>query len=84
VNALYRLRITDQLFKSYVFARVVRSQSTLQRLLRRQILKNTLYIVIPTCCTRQSILEREGLKHDERSEECPKGTSSTTCLVKPV
>jgi hypothetical protein len=43
VNALYRLRITDQLFKSYAFTRVVRSQSTLQRLLRRQILKNTLY-----------------------------------------
>jgi hypothetical protein len=37
VNALYRLRFTDQLFKSYVFTRVVRSQSTLQRLLRRQI-----------------------------------------------
>jgi hypothetical protein len=37
VNALYRLRITDQLFKSYAFTRVVRSQSTLQRLLRRQI-----------------------------------------------
>jgi hypothetical protein len=36
-NALYRLRITDQLFKSYAFTRVVRSQSTLQRLLRRQI-----------------------------------------------
>jgi hypothetical protein len=34
VNALYRLRITDQLFKSYAFTRVVRSQSTLQRLLR--------------------------------------------------
>jgi hypothetical protein len=30
VNALYGLRITDQLFKSYVFTRVVRSQSTLQ------------------------------------------------------
>jgi hypothetical protein len=44
VNALYRLRITDQLFKSYAFTRVVRSQSTLQ-LLRRQIKKkNTLYI----------------------------------------
>jgi hypothetical protein len=42
VNALYRLRITDQLFQSYAFTRVVRSQSTLQRLLRRQILKNTL------------------------------------------
>jgi hypothetical protein len=37
VNALYRLRITDQPFKSYAFTRVVRSQSTLQRLLRRQI-----------------------------------------------
>jgi hypothetical protein len=37
VNALYRLRITDQLFKSYAFTRVVRPQSTLQRLLRRQI-----------------------------------------------
>jgi hypothetical protein len=37
VNALYRLRITDQLFKSYAFTRVVRSQSTLQRLLRCQI-----------------------------------------------
>jgi hypothetical protein len=35
VNALYRLRITDQLFKSYAFTRMVRSQSTLQRLLRR-------------------------------------------------
>jgi hypothetical protein len=45
VNALYRLRITDQLFKSYAFTRVVRSQSTLQRLLRRQILKNTLYCI---------------------------------------
>jgi hypothetical protein len=39
VNALYRLRITDQLFKSYAFTRVVRLQSTLQRLLRRQIKK---------------------------------------------
>jgi hypothetical protein len=38
VNALYRLRHTDQLF-----TRVVRSQSTLQPLLPRQILKNTLY-----------------------------------------
>jgi hypothetical protein len=37
VNALYRLRITDQLFKSYAFTLVVRSQSTLRRLLRRQI-----------------------------------------------
>jgi hypothetical protein len=37
VNALYRLRITDQLFECYAFTRVVRSQSTLQRLLRRQI-----------------------------------------------
>jgi hypothetical protein len=26
VNALYRLRITNQLFKSYAFTRVVRSQ----------------------------------------------------------
>jgi hypothetical protein len=34
VNALYKLRITDQL---YAFTRVVRSQSTLQCLLRRQI-----------------------------------------------
>jgi hypothetical protein len=31
VNALYGLRITDELFKSYVFTRVVSSQSTLQR-----------------------------------------------------
>jgi hypothetical protein len=46
MNALYRLRITDQLFKSYAFTRVVRSQSTLQRLLRRQIKKNTLYDLI--------------------------------------
>jgi hypothetical protein len=46
VNGLYRLRITDQLFKSYAFTRVVRSQSTLQRLLRRQILKNILYLYI--------------------------------------
>jgi hypothetical protein len=30
VNALDALGITDQLFKSYVFIRVVRSQSTLQ------------------------------------------------------
>jgi hypothetical protein len=37
VNALYRLRITDQLLKSYAFIRVVRSQSILQRLLRWQI-----------------------------------------------
>jgi hypothetical protein len=41
VNGLYRLRITDQLFKSYAFRRVVRSQSTPQRLLRRQIKKKT-------------------------------------------
>jgi hypothetical protein len=33
-------------------------------------------------CTRQSIVEREGLGHDERSEECSKGMSSTTCFVK--
>jgi hypothetical protein len=31
VNALYGLRITDELFKSYVFTQVVRSQSTPQR-----------------------------------------------------
>jgi hypothetical protein len=29
VNALYRLRIMDQLFKSYTFTRLVLSQSTL-------------------------------------------------------
>jgi hypothetical protein len=43
VNALYMLRITDQLLKSYAFTRVVRSQSTPQRLLRRQIKKKHLY-----------------------------------------
>jgi hypothetical protein len=32
----------------------------------------------------KSIVEREGLKHDERNEECSKGTSSTTCLVERV
>jgi hypothetical protein len=38
VNALYGwLTITDQLFKSYDFTRVVRSQSTLQRQLRGPI-----------------------------------------------
>jgi hypothetical protein len=37
VNALYRLRITDQLLKILRFTRVVRSQSTLQRLLRGEI-----------------------------------------------
>jgi hypothetical protein len=36
VNALYRLQIRDQLFTP-----VVRSQSTLQRLLRGEISKNT-------------------------------------------
>jgi hypothetical protein len=35
-----RIRIPDQLFKSYAFTRVVRSQSTLQR----QIKKKTLFI----------------------------------------
>jgi hypothetical protein len=40
VNALYGYRATDQLFESYAFTGVVRSQSTLQRQLRRQ---NTLY-----------------------------------------
>jgi hypothetical protein len=34
-------------------------------------------------CTRQSIVEREGLEHDER-RECSKGTGSTTCLLKRV
>jgi hypothetical protein len=37
VNALYGLRITEQLFKSYVFTRVLRLQSPLQRLLRGEI-----------------------------------------------
>jgi hypothetical protein len=38
-----------------------------------------------TSCTRRiHIVEREGLGHDERSDECSKGTSSITCLVKPV
>jgi ribonuclease HIII len=44
VNALYRLRITDQLFKILRFIRVVRSQSTHQRPLRHEIKKkNTRY-----------------------------------------
>jgi hypothetical protein len=37
-----------------------------------------------TSCTRQSIVEREGLEHDERSEECSKGMSSTTYLMQRV
>jgi hypothetical protein len=37
VNALYGLRITDQLFKTHAFTIAVRSQSTLQRQLRHQI-----------------------------------------------
>jgi hypothetical protein len=37
-----------------------------------------------TSCTRQSIVEREGLELHERSEECSKGTSLTTCLVHRV
>jgi hypothetical protein len=37
VNALYWLRITDQLFKILRFIRVVRSQSTLQSLLQGEI-----------------------------------------------
>jgi hypothetical protein len=41
VNALYGLQITDQLFKFYVLRRGVRSQSTLQRLLRGEIKKKT-------------------------------------------
>jgi hypothetical protein len=39
VNAQYGLRVSDQLFKSYAFTRVVRSQSTLQRQLRRHLKK---------------------------------------------
>jgi hypothetical protein len=46
VNALYRLLITDQLFQSYAFIRVVRSQLTVQRLLRRQIKKKTPFIFV--------------------------------------
>jgi hypothetical protein len=42
----YRLRITDQLFKSYPFTGLVRSQSTLKRLLRRQIKKKNTFIFI--------------------------------------
>jgi hypothetical protein len=49
VNALYRLRLTDQLFKSYAFTRVVRSQSILQ--IRRQIKKNTLYLRVVHLCS---------------------------------
>jgi hypothetical protein len=45
-------------------------------------LESTLYCY--TSCTRQSIVKREDLEHDERSEECSKGTSSTTCLVQRV
>jgi hypothetical protein len=37
-----------------------------------------------TSCTRQSIVEREGLVDDEHSEERSKGTSSTTCHVQRV
>jgi hypothetical protein len=37
VNALVWLRIIDQLFRILRFTRVVRSQSTLQRLLRGEI-----------------------------------------------
>jgi hypothetical protein len=43
VDALYGLRITHQLFKSYVFTRVMRSQSTFQRLLGGEISKYTRY-----------------------------------------
>jgi hypothetical protein len=46
VNALCGSRITDQLFKSYVFTPVVLSQPTLQRLLRGEIKKNTRYLYI--------------------------------------
>jgi hypothetical protein len=42
VNGVYGLRIADQWFlQSYVFTRVRRSQSTLQRLLRGEIKKKT-------------------------------------------
>jgi hypothetical protein len=41
------IRITDQLFKSYIFTRVVRSQSTFQRL-RSEIKKNR-YIYTVKC-----------------------------------
>jgi hypothetical protein len=54
VNTLCRLRIADQLFKSYAFTRVVRSQSTLQRLLRRQILKNLLYSVLGPLLSKET------------------------------
>jgi hypothetical protein len=33
-------------------------------------------------CTRQSIVEREGLGYDERSEACSNGASSTKYLLK--
>jgi hypothetical protein len=55
VNALFGLRIRDQLFKCYVFTRVVRSQSSLERLLRGEILKNTRYILY-ICILRQMAL----------------------------
>jgi hypothetical protein len=41
-------RSRDQLFKSYGFTRVVRSQSTLQRQLRCQIKKKNLYTLYIT------------------------------------
>jgi hypothetical protein len=44
VNALHGLRITDQLFKFYVFTRVVRSQST-PTPTSTPDLKNTLYFL---------------------------------------
>jgi hypothetical protein len=44
VNALNQGHGSSCLTKSYAFTRVVRFQSTLQRQLRRQILKNTLFV----------------------------------------
>jgi hypothetical protein len=54
MHYIYRLRIMDHLFKSYIFTRVMRSQSTLQRQLRRQIQKNTLYILLHVELLRSS------------------------------
>jgi hypothetical protein len=46
---------------------------------REQVFDNSILLYV-----RQSIVEREGLEHDERSEDCSKGTSSTTCLEQRV
>jgi hypothetical protein len=62
-----------------------RSHSCLQFFHVKGKLNACTYLKIVYCYTsytRQSIVEREGLEHDERSEECSEGTSSTTCLVK--